>query len=424
MNETETSLREVLDAYAGTVDEATEIGRVDGVRRRIATARRRRRAAVATVAAAVVVIAGAALALPHHHDAGPADAPSQMVGHAVPRTTSSLGSRFAYERGYVGHGGTLTVKLPARATGYLVRMASATDVGRLRLSLPGTTVWSTRAGGFGAFYSVGSSAAKVTVSHDGGHGDVALAVYTLAAPERGSYVRAGVIYPATVDDEPMLGAQVGAAGQRSVSIRATNAEGHVVFYPTCTGLPKHTQLEVTIRGRAGFVGMGSGRAGRSPIGFAAPDGSSYESAEPFGRFTAVVSAVDAHGKPTAIPASARLGLGMYPRGDQIDGLAKIIETNGHRWGLASVHRAAPGQRRQALVVGGVRPVLVVYGSTGTFGSTVVSSIGGTSQSSFSGGGSSQYVLASGHSARVDQRFSSPTPSGRLYVATYSLADEK
>lgn len=421
-----TTLRDVLAENAATVEDAAHVGRVDAVRGRIATVRRRRRASVAAVAAAAVVVAGAVVALPHRHHVDPADRPSQMVGHAVPRTTTSLGAQYRYVKGFVGQHGRLTVKLPARSTGYLVRLASAAERGRLDLDLgDGTTVWSTPAGGFGSYYQVApTDSPTLHLRQRGGAGPVALAVYTLSRPAPGSYVRDGIVYPPTVDDQPLLGAGVADPGAAQLTVPLTNVTGPVTSYLYYRGIPKHDLVTLHYAGEKGYtaeVSMGH----EQPSGLAAPDAGGATSVRVHaGTRSATVRVTDRHHRPVTLPGSARIGVGIYQSPDQLQGQPKVIDTQGHRWGLLQVRMGARGQRAMTTTADNRLPILVLYGARARLGSMVRvdTTINGDTQGLIGGGLSSEVVPPEGRSRATISQHVRGQGAARLIVAIYTLAD--
>lgn len=423
------TLHDTLADRAEAVSDTAHHERVAAVRRRITAARRRRTAAIATAAAAVVAIAGVAVSLPRHHGVQPADAPSNMVGHDVPSLVhTSLDATYDYTKGYVGHDGKLNVTLPASETGYMVWMTSRSDAGRLVLHSGGDRVWTSAAGAFGdtGFYQVApGDPTHLTVTQTGADdpGDVALAVYAFAKPGPDWYVHDGVMFPGQIAGRSLLGAKVGAKGQRSVTVHAASGATHADFYLYCEGLPHGVSLAVSIRGEAGYTSQGGGCEEAHSASIAAPDNSSTGQKVSTDGFEATVQAQDAHGNPVDIPAGARIGLGIYPTAKTHQGLQQTIDTAGHRWTLEHVTTGTVGQRRMSTTIDGTSPTLVAFGSRAGTKARVITWVGGDEQVTNQGGGIGQTVVADGRRDTViRQRFAGPAGTGRLFVATYVLSE--
>ncbi|HEX7738777.1 MAG TPA: hypothetical protein VF426_03930 [Marmoricola sp.] len=421
------TLHDILTDRAEAVTDSAHHERVAAVRRRITVARRRRQAAVAGAAAAVVAIAGIAVSLPHHHDVTPADAPSKVVGHDVPPfVLTTLNATYDYKRSYVGHNGELDVTLPASDIGYLVWMASRNDRGRLVLKQGGERVWGAYAGGFkeSGYYQVAPGAkAHLKLSQIAGHpGDVALAVYTFKRPGNDWYVHDGVMFPGDIGGRNLLGAKVGDAGQRSVTVQAAKGARSADFYFYCQGLPHDTYLAVSIKGESGYMSRGTQCDIAKPDPIAAPDNGSISQKVSSSGFEATLQAQDAHGKPVAIPATARIGLGIYPTVKSRSGLPEIVDNGGHLWRLSKVTEGSKGLRALRVTVDGPTPTMVTFGSHAPRTARVRAWVGGDEQVSIGGAGFSSTVIAGSKHTAVREQMTGPAGRGRLFIATYTLEE--
>ncbi|MGN6253028.1 MAG: hypothetical protein ACTHNS_14570 [Marmoricola sp.] len=410
-----TTLRSLLEEYADSVPTDVPPGRIPLVHRRIRTTRRRRAAGGVAVVVALLVVGSLALTLPHPTAPVPADAPVRMAGHAVPRTTDSLGASYSYARGVVGDQ-TVSVTLPTSQTPLLVRAASRSSTGRLAIRSGGADAWVTPAGDFGSFYAVAPGASRrVRLQLHGGSGPVALAVYRQTAPPPG-YHRGGITYPTTVAGHRLLGAVVSAAGtsRATLSLQRVGAVASVV--PYCNGAPAGTRIRIRDGGGVFVEGGCDGRPGAD----AAHDGNAVVTRPDGTRLR--IEAIDRSGRPVTA-GGVRVGLGVYEAtATQLrNGIADRLDQDGHRWELASRQRSSAGVSGMGHSVVDRLPVLVLWGGGGS-GSTVELRVDGVSHDRSSGGGIGSLVLSTVRGrdrleVRATGRLDRP-----LVLATYRLAD--
>jgi hypothetical protein len=429
-------LREVLRQHADAVEDLHHHERVRSVRGRVAAVRRRR---VLAGAAALLLVAGGVaggLAWPRDRTATPADRPSHMVGHAVPKTTTSWGATYSYTKGYVGTG-HLTVQLPTGGQDVLVRVASAKDDGQLVVTERGSA-WVLPAGDFGTFRRIDGDAGTVTVDARGDTGDLALAVYSLAKRAPG-YTRDGITFPDEVEHRALLGAFISDPGQDHGSVRLdridwTGSAPTVQVRTLCVGAPKGAKVAVDLGDGPLEVGCETGAPTPSDAAHAS---GAVTFRAPGREMTATIDLVDHTGKRIPVPAGGRIGAAVYgfvgpDRGSA--GLMGTIDQDGHTWqlqGTVEISRQVERWRRVPIDVPQVctgrhcyaQPVLVGYGSTGGSKGYVEARVPGQDPARNSAGGFGYAELATGDpDAAVSVRGTGLAPSTTLVVGTYVLAD--
>lgn len=438
-------LREVLRQHADAVEDRRHHERVSAVHGRVASVRRRR--LLAGVVAVLLVAGGIAggLAWPRDHAVAPADRPSHLVGHAVPKTTMSWGTTYSYTKGYAGTG-HLTVHLP-KGEDVLVRVASAKDDGRLVVTDRGNA-WVLPAGDFGTFRRIAGDARIVTVDARGDTGPIAVAIYSFAHGAAG-YTRDGITFPTEVEQRALLGAFIGGRGQDQGTVRLnridwTGRAPTVEVRTLCVGAPKGARVAVDL-------GDGPVEVGCEP-GASTPQDAAHASGAvtfraPGREMTAMIGLVDHNGKRIPVPPAVRIGAAVYGfvgADHGRAGLTGTIDQDGHTWQLQDVTvmsvrldrwhsvpadpplvctgRAAPSRDTSAPGCT-AQPVLMAYGSIHGSKGYVEARVPGQDPARNSGGGFGYAELATGDpDAAVRVRGSGLTPGTRLVVGTYLLAD--
>jgi hypothetical protein len=418
-------LREVLRQHAGAVEDRAAHVRVAAVHDRVAAVRRRRVVAGAVTVLLLVAVGAGTWALPRDREVAPAGRPDRLVGHAVPKTTTSWGATYSYAKGYAGTG-RLTVTLPRSRHDVLVRVASATEDGKLVLS-DRTGAWVLPAGGFGTFRRIDPATRTVTVDARGATGPLAVAVYTYSRPASG-YTRDGITFPERVETRELLGAFIGRPGEDRGSVRLAAIDWSgpapsVQVRPLCVGAPAGARVAVDLGDGPLELGC-TDDAAPTDAGHA---GTALGTTAVARRMTATVRLVDRTGRAIPLPAGGRIGAAIYgwpQEGQPSAGLAATLDQDGHTWRLTgtTVMRGKLA-RWHRLPVDATAPVLVAYGTTGGSRGYVEARIPGRDPARSSGGGFVYDELTTGDpDARVAVRGLGLAPSARLVLGTYELAD--
>jgi len=352
-----TDLRNTLGEHADDVPGMPHVYRLDQIQGRVRVVRRRRRATVAGVAAAAVAIAGGATLLPRHHEAQPAD--RDLGGHTAPKTMTSLGYTYSFDRGVEGNGKAVLM-LPASDEPRLVSWA--TDDESASLELPNDPDGDgekeldrvvSSATEFDDFDLVAPGApAEFEIN---GEGRVGLAVYQLAEAAPG-VTADGITWREQVESRHLIVGRHGDKGQADYSVTFRMPEGGFVVSDYCQGVPKDLWVLTTLNGQLASMdrcenpvyfdpaGWGWFSQKRIPAvngGIAGPGDSITVR-----RFVARSNAADA--EPVDAP-DARLGLGVYTAEgmkapDPLSADQPIREYDGHTYRLIET-KTAHGTKR-------------------------------------------------------------------------------
>jgi len=308
-------LRSTLGNHADDVDGMAHVDRLSQVQGRVRVVRRRRRATVAGLAAAIVAVVGGVTLLPRHHEPTPTD--RDLGGHVAPKTMTSLGYTYAFDRGVEGDG-LAELRLPASDEPRLVSWA--TDDDSADLDLPedpngrgqelGRVLSS--ATEFDDFHFVDpGSPARFEIT---GSGRVALAVYELAGAAPG-VTTDGITWREQVEGRSLIVGRHGHQGQDDYSVTFTMPEGGFVISDYCQGIPEGLYALTTVNGR--LVDLNDDC--EAPVGFD-PAGEGWfralnvngalESGDPITVRSFVARTDTADAAPVDAP-DARLGIAVY-----------------------------------------------------------------------------------------------------------------
>jgi hypothetical protein len=372
-------------------DEVRDVGapaRIGAVHDRVRTVRRRR-AAVAGggLAAAVAAVALAVLPNLSPSDPGPAHAPYDLAGFAVPVTETAIGYTFEYARGVEkpAAAGPLRLTLPASDEPRLVKWASsASDADRpVRLDVSTSERGRARAsGGFDGYEYLEPGVRHRVVLRQvlPTEGElVALAVYELADQRPDGVAGQGISFRAEQLDDRLVSAVIGEPGQAEVTTGIVVPEGDVRVTEVCFGpdggLPSDYMAWLLIDGKPLW---GSSCSEREEFdvgtdGAVISDDFRRMGIEPGDTVELAVRLVDKRADgdgPLATGADLVLAAAAYEEGGAVVEAAgwdfpQRYEHDGHVWALASVDESLLGSGSHTAEVGpGDRPVLLVTGWTG------------------------------------------------------------
>jgi hypothetical protein len=446
-------LRNLLHQHGDDVRDAGAPARITAVHQRVRAVRRRRVAV--TGAGAVAAVAAIALAVVPNlsqQDPGPAHAPHELAGFAVPDTETAIGYTFEYARGVEkpAAAGSLRLTLPASDEPRLVKWASsASDDDRpVRVAVSSTEHDLERASGDFDGYEylepgVRHRVALEQVSPTEGE-LLALAVYELSDQRPDGVAGQGISFRAEQLDDRLVSAVIGEPGQAEVTTQIVVPDSDVRVTEVCFGpdggLPSDYMAWLLLDGKP-LWGSSCSEREEFDVG---TDGSVVSDAfrrmgiEPGDTVELAVRLVDKYADgdgPLVSGADLVLAVAAYEQGGAVVGAAgwdfpQRYEHDGHVWSLASVDESVPGSRVHTAEVGPRdHPVLLVTGWTGVANrGRVLHSVDGeeagiTGHSTGAVGGSwrAQTVLEPGrrHESRLEVR-RGVTDQTRLAIGFYEL----
>lgn len=373
-------LRAMLQEHGDEVTDAGVHQRLDSVRGRVRQVRRRRTAGVVgVVAAAAVGLVGVVVPGTLDQDSGPAEAPTRLAGHEVPRTEVAAGYTYEYVRGVEAEAakGPLRLRLPASDEPRLVMWAGSAGSGHtLRLDVLGSEGGLVRPVGDFEDYQLlwPHTAHRLVLAQDDAEADdrLALAVFELSDQRPAGVTRNGITYRERILDDTLLDAVIGDPGEATVKTRVTLPAGELRLSATCfgreVGLGTGYEVVVSVEDRDLW---GASCSEHSQIDQGS-DGSTVTNELRRRGFApgdvvevrARLEHMDAEDVPVE-DTDAVVGIGAYKEGGdtlRVAGwdLPERIEHEGHEWALSTVSESAAGDAVHTFTRdAGTDPVLLV-----------------------------------------------------------------
>ncbi len=245
-------LRATLGTHADDVRDLGDAERGAAVHGRVRAVRRRR--VGATAAAALAAVVAGVLLVPGGDDGPPDPAGPVVFGIDVPKTQTSLGFTYDYERHVRGEG-RVKLTLADSTTPRLVSWATSGDDGQVSVVVgAGNAPLVTDGPDFGDWTYV-APGDGTTVSARAREGDIALAVYTLGQGRPEGIGADGVTYRETEAGARLLGATIGKPGQSEIVVEPAGRAESVTLHYLCAGGPSNSFVHIDEG--AGVFGIGA-----------------------------------------------------------------------------------------------------------------------------------------------------------------------
>ncbi|MEU8225551.1 hypothetical protein [Kribbella sp. NPDC048915] len=187
-------------------------------------------------------------------------------------------------------------------------------------------------------------------------------------PGSDDYQKDGVTYRKRIGGDTLAGAELADQGQREVRFSFTSTGATLALHPFCTAnkgsdsMTPPYSVKMRIAGRPVLTscaadsidpGVGTGVEIASPV--------------PAGQRVDVIAEVTSAAGNTTIPADARLGLGVYFKGEHrsVDGVQfpERLESSGYTYRLAEVRTAAGPSQKVSITTPADQPYVLAYGSS-------------------------------------------------------------